>query len=102
MTTSIATDTTMYMLDLSKNASMAELQGNWTLIQPNTNGVTVETRLNPQFAVISDSQMIFNGGFGGSGDNVPIQDQTIAYDASTNSWSKYANYNEAPYGDRQM
>jgi hypothetical protein len=102
MTVSTSTDTTMYMLDLSKNATMSELAGNWTLIQPNTNGVSIETRLSPQFTQVSDTQIVFNGGFGGSGGNIPIVDQTIAYDASSNSWSKYANYAEPPYGDRQM
>lgn len=102
MTVSIATDTTMYMLDLSKNATMEDLSGNWTLIHPNTNGVNVETRLKPQFTTISDTQILYNGGFGGTANNVPIQDQTIVYDAQTNSWSKYANYAESPYGDRQM
>lgn len=101
-TTSDATDTTMFMLDLSKNATMAELAGNWTLIHPNTNGVNVETRQNPQFAQISDTQIVFNGGFGGAADNMPLTDQTIVYDAESNSWSKYPAYTEGSFGQRQM
>lgn len=101
-TTDIATDTTMYRLDLSKNATMAELATNWTLVQPNTNGVTVESRKGPQFAKISDTQLVFSGGYGGGANNAPILDQTIVYDAETNSWSKYANYAEGSFGNRQM
>lgn len=90
------------MLDLSKNATMVELASNWTLIQPNTNGVNLETRKAPQNEKISDTQLLISGGYGGAGAHIPIVDQTIVYDAETNSWSKYANYEEGSYGNRQM
>lgn len=100
--TDTSTDATMYMLDLSQSATMAQLANNWTLIQPNTNGVTVDSRKCPQVAQITDSEIIYSGGYGSSANDNPILDQTIAYSAETNSWSKYPNYVEAPYGNRQM
>jgi hypothetical protein len=91
----------MYTLDIRQNASMLSLGGSWQLINTNTNGVTIDSRVYGQAAQISDTQLLISSGFNTllvSG----IQDQTIVYDTTTNSWSSYANYTEGSTGNRQM
>lgn len=94
-------DTSMYTLDLAQNATMSDLASAWQLINTNTNGVIIDARVYPQSAQISDTQLLMSGGFNTLLVDA-IQDQTIVYDTSSNSWSSYPNYTEGTYGNRQM
>lgn len=103
-----APDNTINMLDLSTldGTTALDLESQWVPVTALTASVNVQPRYRPQFIGLPDEQtMLFNGGsrdgietYG----NSTIKDQTIAYNASSNSWLKYPNFSEDRYGDRQM
>jgi N-acetylneuraminic acid mutarotase len=97
-------DSNMFVLDITQsNAStMNDLGNNWKAISPNTAGVIVEKRTYSQTAVIGGTQLLLSGGFGGANSDTALVDQTIVYDAESNSWKKYPNYIEGSFGNRQM
>jgi hypothetical protein len=79
--------------------STSDLQNKWTPVTPTYAGVDTTARGEPQHMTLPDGKrMVFNGGLTARS----LQDQSIVYDASINSWSKYSNYSEYPYGSRQM
>jgi hypothetical protein len=92
----------MFILDISQanGANITELQSNWKPITPNTAGVDVQRRENSQCEAIEGTHLVLSGGYGGT--DVAMADQTIAYNAEDNTWTKYANYMEGSFGNRQM
>jgi hypothetical protein len=96
-------DNTIIILNLTalNGTSTSDLQKKWTLVTPVYASVNTTVRNEPQHMALPDGKrMVFNGGFTGSLSD--LQDQSIVYDASRNSWSTYSSYSEYPYGLRQM
>ncbi|KAI8097979.1 uncharacterized protein B0P05DRAFT_522815 [Gilbertella persicaria] len=96
-------DNVINVLDLTNatGKTASELQSQWRAVSSNTNGVDITARQDPQAMELGDGKSMFlNGGFYPSGGH--LADQTIVYNAETNSWSKYNAYTEDPYGIRQI
>lgn len=99
----INTDSTINMLDLtiSNGDTAAEIQKKWVTVSSDTNDVNIQARYRPQGIALPDGNgFLLSGGF--SSTTTPIVDQTIVYNASTNKWSKYPNFEDRSYGNRQM
>jgi hypothetical protein len=95
-------DNSINVLNLTtlSGTSTSDLQNKWTQITPNTTDVDTVARVGPHSIALPDGKrMLFYGGYRSDS---PIKDQTIVYDASSNTWSKYANYSEEQNGQRQM
>lgn len=66
-----------------------------------TEGPPFTPRSHAQTMTLPDKRrVLFSGGWGI--DNNSIATQTLCYDAEENSWTKYVNYKEDPFGNRQM
>jgi hypothetical protein len=91
----------MYVLDITKadKTSMDTLSNNW-LIENSMSGGVIEKRYDGQSATVDGTFLIVSGGF--NDDTTPIFDQTRVYNVRTNTWKKYPDYEESPYGNRQM
>lgn len=102
--TVIVPDSTMYELDITQayKANMSMLGDSWKVVIPDTAGVNTEERGSCQYAAIGGMRLVVSGCYNCLSKGAPISDQTIVYDAETNSWKKYLNYTEQPYGNRQM
>lgn len=91
------------MLDLTicNGETAAEIQKKWMTVSSDTNGVNIQARYRPQAIALPDGNgFLISGGY--SSTSTSIVDQTIVYNASTNKWSKYQNFEDGSYGNRQM
>lgn len=96
-------DSTINMLDLStcNGETATEIQKKWLTVSSDTNGVNLQARYRPQAIAFPDGDgFLISGGY--SATSKSIADQTIVYNVSTNKWSKYQNFKDGSYGDRQM
>jgi hypothetical protein len=96
-------DNSIKILNLTtlSGTSTSDLQNKWTPFTAIYTGVGNTPRNEPQYMALPDGKrMVFNGGF--TKYRTVLQDQSIVYDASIKSWSKYPDYSEYPYGSRQM
>jgi hypothetical protein len=96
-------DSTINMLDLTicNGETAAEIQKKWMAVSSDTNGVNIQARYRPQAIALPDGNgFLISGGY--SSTTTSIVDQTIVYNASTNKWSKYQNFEDGSYGNRQM
>lgn len=96
-------DTSMITLDiLNMSKSTAdELTNKWSYITTDTHGVDVRARDGPQCVLLPDGEtMLLSGGF--TAGNNKLNRQAIAYNAKSGSWAEYKDYDEVPYGVRQM
>lgn len=96
-------DTSMITLDiLNLSQSTAdELKTKWTYVTTDTRGADVRPRDGPQSVLLPDGEtMIISGGF--TPGNNKLNSQAISFNAKSMSWAEYGNYNEVPYGVRQM
>ncbi|KAI7895694.1 uncharacterized protein EV154DRAFT_494626 [Mucor mucedo] len=96
-------DTSMITLDiLNLSQSTAdELKTKWTYVTTDTRGADVRPRDGPQSVLLPDGEtMIISGGF--TPGNNKLNSQAISFNAKSMSWAEYGNYNEVPYGVRQI
>ncbi|KAG2204941.1 hypothetical protein INT46_005367 [Mucor plumbeus] len=96
-------DSTINMLDLTicNGETAAEIQKKWMTVSSDTNGVNIQARYRPQAIALPDGNgFLISGGY--SSTSTSIVDQTIVYNASTNKWSKYQNFEDGSYGNRQI
>jgi N-acetylneuraminic acid mutarotase len=95
----------MFVLDITKanEASMVTLANSWE-VQPTvaTDVNTGQLRYESQYVVVGGALLVVSGGRTDDESIAAIADQTIVYNVTSNSWQKYPNYMEAPYGNRQM
>jgi hypothetical protein len=80
---------------------MDTLANSWTIENPIAGGASIELRDSIQYAAVNGTLLIVSGG-SNTDTTTSIVDQTIVYDVQSKSWKKYPNYEENPYGNRQM
>lgn len=96
-------DNTTMMIDLTicNGNTAAEIKDRWFTETPNTNGVDTQPRSFPQNIALPDGhRFLLSGGFNGRSGS--LADQTIVYEVLTKKWSKYANFEDGSFGNRQM
>jgi hypothetical protein len=73
----------------------------WTPVTPQPTNIQLGFRGFPQAVALPDGKrFLFQGGYNYA---AALKDQTIVYNAETNSWSTLPNYFDASNGgDRQM
>ncbi|KAK4512949.1 uncharacterized protein ATC70_003660 [Mucor velutinosus] len=96
-------DNTVMMIDLTfcNENTAQEIKDKWVTEAPRAERVDILPRSHAQGIALPDGhQFLLSGGFNnGSG---PIADQTIVYNVFTQKWSKYANFVDGSFGNRQM
>lgn len=98
-----ASDTVMTKLGISANfgSTAEELKKKWAIVNTEINNLNIQARDTPQSMQLPDGKtLLIQGGF--SRPNVTSNCYTLAFNGETLSWNKYANYQESPYGNRQM
>jgi hypothetical protein len=80
---------------------MSTLANNWIVTTVETDTMEAESRQNSQYAAVDGKYLIISGGRNIDA-TARIVNQTIVYDIQTLSWKKYPDYEEPPYGSRQM
>ncbi|KAG2202471.1 hypothetical protein INT47_013087 [Mucor saturninus] len=96
-------DVSIVMLDVFNNSGSTadEMMNRWVTVTTNTNGVDLNARDFPQIMQMPDDKtLLISGGWNNA--YTKLTSQTITYNSETNSWKNYANYTEAPYGNRQI
>lgn len=96
-------DFSIRYLDIVNNSGISaqELETKWTSVTAITNGLDIKARVSAQSMVLKDGKtMLLSGGL--NTDDNKLVHQTIAFDAETSSWTSYPDYNEPPFGIRQM
>ncbi|KAI7871988.1 uncharacterized protein EV154DRAFT_529417 [Mucor mucedo] len=96
-------DVSIVMLDVfnSSGSTADEMMNRWVTVTTNTNGVDLKARDFPQIMQMPDDKtLLISGGWNNA--YTKLTSQTITYNSETNSWKNYANYTEAPYGNRQI
>ncbi|CAO0801565.1 unnamed protein product [Mucor circinelloides] len=96
-------DNTTMMIDLTicNGNTAAEIKDRWFTETPNTNGVDTQPRSFSQNIALPDGhRFLLSGGFNGRSGS--LADQTIVYDVLTKKWSKYANFEDGSFGNRQI
>lgn len=96
-------DNTVMMIDFTicNGDTAREIKDKWFTETPKADQVDIQARSYPQAIALPDGhRFLLSGGFNhGSGS---IANQTIVYDLLSQKWSKYANYIDGPFGNRQM
>ena len=97
----------MHVLDIANKSGTAsdDLKNLWQSVTYDGNDVDLTPRSDPQCVIMGDqNRMLINGGY-----NIAtktslkaLKNTNILYNALENKWFAYANYDEAPYGNRQM
>lgn len=94
----------MNSLDIYKNNGepSQSLNSKWEDVTPAASKIVIGRRGFPQAAAAPDGErFLIQGGY--NYDVGPIVQQTIAYNARTNSWEAFGNYKDVNNGgDRQM
>ncbi|KAG2213073.1 hypothetical protein INT47_011222 [Mucor saturninus] len=94
---------TMHMLDLT--TFIAEepegLSTKWVKLNTDTKTQNIQPRSNPQSAGLSDGKtlLIVGGDIYGNSSGVP---QALSFNCETMTWNTYKNYEEPPFGYRQI
>ncbi|GAN04167.1 hypothetical protein MAM1_0056d03627 [Mucor ambiguus] len=97
-------DNTTIMIDLSicNGYRAEEIKDRWYTETPNTDGVVYQPRSHSQSIALPDKhRFLLSGGFNQVRPGY-IADQTIVYDVFTGKWSKYANFVDGSFGNRQI
>lgn len=94
----------MNVLDLTNSSGKlaTDLQNMWRPVSYNINNVDLTSRIDPQCIVLEGGkQMIVNGGFDSTRPG-HLANLNIVYDVDKNQWNAMPDYEEPPYGRRQM
>ncbi|KAL9556680.1 hypothetical protein MBANPS3_001766 [Mucor bainieri] len=97
-------DNTTMMIDLttSNGYRAEEIKSRWYTETPNADGVEFQPRSHPQGMALPDGhRFLLSGGFNNKSPGL-IADQTIVYDIYTKKWTKYANFVDGSFGNRQI
>jgi hypothetical protein len=99
-----SSDQSINVLDITANNGLATeaLTTKWASISSDTNGVELAVRTNPLGLALPDGEnMVLIGGwnFGGSS---RLKNHAITFNAKSKKWTAYPNYQEPPFGERQM
>lgn len=92
------------MLDISSyvGSTASELENKWVTVNTAETSINMEHRTNQQSMQLSDGKNLLISGGLTLYTKPALKDQTIVFNADTLSWEAYPNYEEPPFGNRQM
>lgn len=92
------------MLDISSytGSTAADLENKWVTVNTAQTDIGMNHRTNQQSMQLADGKTLLISGGYTVYTKPALKDQTIAFNAETLSWEAYPNYEEAPFGNRQM
>lgn len=96
-------DQTINVLDITTNNGLPtdQLATKWNSISSDTNGVDLAVRTNPLGLALPDGEnMVLIGGWNFASSR--LKNHAIVFNAKSRKWTAYPNYQESPYGERQM
>ncbi|KAG2213020.1 hypothetical protein INT47_011169 [Mucor saturninus] len=92
------------MLDISSytGSTAADLENKWVTVNTAQTDIGMNHRTNQQSMQLADGKTLLISGGYTVYTKPALKDQTIAFNAETLSWEAYPNYEEAPFGNRQI